>query len=81
MGNLLEFKTMITPVIIKFIFFIGLIMLVLGGLIEIGSGSVGRGLGVMLIGPVMLRIYCEILIVIFSIHDRLGEIRDGLGNR
>lgn len=79
MGNLLEFRTMITPAIIKFIFIIGLILILLGGLVDLASGSPGRGLGVLLIGPLVLRIYCEILIVIFSIHERLGEIRDGLG--
>jgi len=90
MGDFVSFKKMITPTIIQVIFWIGVVLMILGGLGMIiggissdygGGGAVLMGLGWIIFGPILVRIYCEILIVIFSIHDRLGEIRDGLGNR
>ena len=90
MGDFISFKKMITPTIIRVIFWIGIVFAILAGLGMIiggissdfgGGGAVLAGLAWIVFGPILVRIYCEILIVIFSIHDRLGEIRDALGNR
>jgi hypothetical protein len=35
------------------------------------------GLLTLTAGPLLLRIVCEQIIVLFGIYDRLGEIRDG----
>ena len=81
---------MITPTIIQVIFWIGVAFCVLGGLATViagaashyGGGSmVLRGLTVLILGPLFVRIYCELLIVIFRIHDRLGVIRDNTGSK
>ena len=39
------------------------------------------GLGIMVLGPVVLRVYAEFLIVVFRIHDALNHIQDTLENR
>mgnify|MGYP005837497471 CR=1 len=38
-----------------------------------------NGILTLLFGPIVVRIGCELLIVVFRILDRLGEIRGKLG--
>ena len=79
----LNFDKMITPSIIKFVFWIGSGLTILSGLIMMISGaasSYGGGIQVflgiltILIGPFVIRIYCELLILFFKIHETLQEI-------
>jgi hypothetical protein len=83
--DFLKFKRMITPVIIQIIFWIGVVLCVIGGIIEMivgiaghegGGGLVFVGFLTLLLGPVVVRIYCEILIVLFSINDTLTDIKN-----
>lgn len=84
MNNFFSFDTMITPAIIKFVFWLGLAVtvlvglgLVLGGLAGDGGGSlVVLGLVYLVLGPILVRVYCELIIVLFRMHDALREIRD-----
>ena len=87
MQEFLSFKKMITPIIIQALFWIFTVIAVLSGLVMIvhGAGSYGGGGGQVLmglvwilLGPIVARIYCEILIVIFSINDTLLEIKKNL---
>ena len=83
MEDFLAFRKMITPIIIQVLFWVGVAFSVIVGLIQIGS-SFGRygggfsflgGLLVIIIGPIMARIYCELLILIFRMYDTLLEIK------
>lgn len=78
---------MVTPVIIQILFWIGVVVSVIGGLISIvrgagasygGGGMVLVGLLWIFLGPIIVRIYCELLIVIFSINDTLTDIKNQL---
>ena len=84
MKEFLSFRRMITPSIIQIIFWVGSALCVLGGLIcmvagatnQYGGGAhVLKGLLTLLLGPVVVRVYCEILIVVFRINDTLTDIR------
>lgn len=87
MEDFLKFKRMLTPVIIQILFWVGLGVVVLAGLAMMfagisaqkgGGGMVFAGLLMILLGPIFWRVYCELLIVIFSINDTLTEMRDAL---
>ena len=87
MEDFLNFKKMITPLIIKILFWVGVVLCVLSGIATIIGGAnasygggkmVLMGLLTIVLGPVIVRIYCELLIVIFSVNDTLTEIRDVL---
>lgn len=69
-----KFDRMITPRIIEIIFIIGLVFTVIAGL-AVMSESFIAGILVLLIGPLMIRINCELIIVIFKIHEALQDIR------
>ncbi len=87
MEDFLNFKKMLTPMFIKILFWIGLVITVLAGLGMIisganqnygGGGTVLIGLITLVVGPVLVRVYCEILIVVFSINDTLTEIKNAV---
>lgn len=76
-----SFDTMITPVVIKIAFWIGVIGCVIGGIGMFFNGSgVVSGLLCILLGPVLVRIYCEIIIVIFKIFQALKQIENNLSD-
>ena len=95
MGNFFAFKRMITPVIIQIFFWIGVVGCILGGLGMIGVGLLslsGRdaangiltilsGLGLIFLGPLVVRIYCEIMIVLFRINETLTDISQSLAKQ
>ncbi len=83
----ISFDKMITPSIIKIIFWLGVAISIISGLIIIiggiaspygGGGEVISGLLFIIFGPLMTRVYCELLILLFKIHDNLCEIKDKL---
>ncbi|OCA88899.1 DUF4282 domain-containing protein [Pseudobacillus wudalianchiensis] len=83
MANFLSFDKMITPTIIKIIFWVGVVMSVLSGLSMIitgfnsyyGSGfAVLTGLLTIVLGPLLVRVYCELLILFFKMHDSVKNI-------
>ncbi|MGD0390677.1 MAG: DUF4282 domain-containing protein [Tepidisphaeraceae bacterium] len=87
MKDFLDFKQMITPMFIRIIFIIGVVLCVISGLVMIVSGAQSRfgggglvlmGVLYMFLGPLVCRIYCELLIVIFRILDELTAIRQHL---
>lgn len=76
MKDYLLFRKMITPVIIQIIFWVGTIITVIYGLcIIILEKEEIFGLMVIVLGPVLWRIYCELMIVIFQINNNLAAIR------
>jgi len=85
--DFINFKKMITPVIIQILFWVGAVLSVLGGLITMAT-SFGRyggggfqflgGLLVVVLGTVVVRIYCELLIILFRMNETLTEIKTGL---
>ena len=83
MNQFFNFNKMITPTIIKVIFWIGVVSTVIIGLIQffIGLGSpygggfqVFMGMLTIVMGPLVTRIYCELLIVLFKMHEALQDI-------
>jgi NADH:ubiquinone oxidoreductase subunit 6 (subunit J) len=42
---------------------------------SVSAGSIIIGLVIMLLGPVLWRIYCEILILQFKLYDEVHELR------
>lgn len=91
MSDFWAFRTMVTPVIIQIIFWVGaLICLFVGaGMIIMGASAyrpdmghyVWKGVLLFLLGPLGVRVYCEILIVFFRINETLTEIKHDLDGR
>ncbi len=88
MKDFFAFRTMVTPVIIQIIFWLGLLVCLAVGIFFIAFGiefhdytDVYKGLAILLLAPLGVRIYCEILIIFFRINETLTEIKHVLGER
>ncbi len=80
MGDFFSFRRMITPVIIQVVFWLGLIVIVGYALAILIAGEEAwvRVLGVvyLILGPVLWRVWCEIMILLFRISETLTDIRN-----
>lgn len=72
--SFMKFEKMITPSIIQGIFILSVIVSLLAGIGFLIGGSIIFGLGIIVLGPLLSRIYCELIIVIFKIHESLQII-------
>jgi hypothetical protein len=84
MQEFLSFRKFITPLFIQIIFWIGVVVTVISGLVSVIAGAsahfgggqmVLTGILMILVGPIAVRIYCELLMVIFQIYNELVSIR------
>jgi hypothetical protein len=84
MWDFLTFRKMLTPIVIQVLFWLGVVACILGGIGAILTGFaridrvpelIGIGILAVVFGPLVVRIYCEWLIVLFRINDTLTEIR------
>jgi hypothetical protein len=76
--DLLGFDKMFTPRVITIIYWILLGLVVLSGLITLftsGMNGIWMGPVIIVFGTLGVRIYCELLILFFKIHEELQEIR------
>ena len=79
MGDFLAFRKMITPMIIQIVFWLGVAVIVISALISIASGYTGPvliGLLQLIVGPIVWRMWCELVIVWFQIANSLADIRN-----
>ncbi len=88
--DLLTFRKMLTPLIIQVLFWIGVTAAILSGLGAIvagfnapfgGGAIVFGGLVQIVLGPILIRVFCELAIVFFTINDTLTDIKNSLKNR
>ena len=83
LGEFLAFRRMLTPVLIQVLFWIGIAGCVLTALGQLFMGFQTRSLimGIFMalvtivVGPIVVRVYCELMILLFRIHDTLQEIK------
>ena len=84
MNDFIVFRRMITPAIIIIIWAVATVAVVVVSLALIfGDNELGAGVGllVLVFGPIVVRIYAEILMVVFRINETLTEIRNSVRAR
>lgn len=77
MGEYLAFRRMITPAFIQIIFWLAVVGIVIAGIVAIGNDQAAQGVALIILGPLGVRIYAELLIVIFRINDNVAALRSG----
>lgn len=73
-ASFMKFEKMITPSIIQIIFIISVVISVLTGIVFLIGDNSFLGLVIIVLGPLLSRINCELIIVIFKIHESLQII-------
>jgi hypothetical protein len=84
MQQLLGFDKMVTPIIIRIVYFLGLLVVLITGVATLFSGGlrgVLTGLAILVFGAIMVRVYSELLILLFRIHDNLVSINQQMKDR
>ena len=79
MKNVFFFDAMLTPKIITVVYWlmlVGVLVSGLGTMFGEYGGSFFGGLGIIVGGAIGTRIWCELLIVLFKIHENLQKIAD-----
>jgi hypothetical protein len=78
MRDYLLFRRFITPIVIELLFWLGVGLCVAEGIAMIAfSARVGNGFGIfggiitLLVGPIFVRVACELIMAIFGIHESL----------
>ena len=86
----ISFRRMLTPFLIKILFWINIVICVFAGLGVIiesfdryrgGGDQFFGGLMILVLGPLLIRVSCELLIVIFKMNESLSEISNKLDQR
>jgi hypothetical protein len=80
-----SFKKMITPILIQIIFWIFTAITVIGSIVKMittkdsWSGEMWLNLLLtLIIAPLLIRVFCEILLVVFSINRNLVDLKEKL---
>lgn len=77
MTDFLLFRRMLTPVLIVAVFWIGTGLCIITGIVDFFTEQgVLKGLQVLIIGPILLRIICELCILFFRINETLTDIKN-----
>jgi hypothetical protein len=72
--DLLFFDKMIMPKVITLLYWIGLVVCVISGLVTMFSSFL-TGLGILVGGCIGVRLYGEIIMLFFKMNEALQEIR------
>jgi len=67
---------MISITLIKWLFYISLVVVTITGIVMMSRESFIIGLLVILLGVLLVRVYCKAMIVLFKIHESLVELKN-----
>lgn len=74
MKDFFTFRRMLTPWLIN-IFFWLLTLAVMGtGVANVFKGQILKGLEIFIIGPILVRLICEFIILLFRMNETLTDI-------
>ena len=74
MGEYLSFKKLFTPYLIQIVFWIAFGFNTIDAFF--GGHSFFGAVFYLIVGPILIRIICEVMVVVFEINNTLTEIRD-----
>ena len=75
MSDFLSYKYMMTPGILKILSYIAMVGCVIAGIFTAFVEPIS-GIGMIVLGPIVARIYTELMLVIFEIHNELKKLND-----
>ena len=81
MSAFLSFDKMITPSVIKVVYWIGIVVIIISGIVGAFVGMKENALAPLgailyvIVGLFVLRVYCELIMLWFKIHEDLVGIR------
>ena len=74
MKAFLNYEYMITPGVLKILSYIGMVLAVIAGLFTAFTADFMTGIGTAVLGPIIVRIYSELMLIVFEVHKELKKI-------
>ncbi len=81
MKDFFSFRRMLAPWLIRIAFIFGLLILAITGIYAIITHSAAQGLLVLTAGPILLRLFLELIAIFFTINESLTDIRNLMKQR
>jgi hypothetical protein len=94
MAAYFSFEKMVTTTFVKVVYFLGFLAITAGGValavwagMQLNDAQIDRvlgwryvaaGVGLVVIGNIVWRVFCELWVVLFEIHAELVSVRHGL---
>jgi len=75
MKELLNYQYMITPGILKVLSYVAMVGCVIAGIFTLFAEPIS-GIGMIVLGPIVARIYTELMLVMFEIHSELKKLNN-----
>ena len=76
MKDFFLFRRMLSPIVIPLLFWALLVLIVIGGVKELFiPWHVWKGIQVLILGPLLARVLCELLLILFRIDESLNHIK------
>jgi|TARA_R100001530_G_C4272683_1_gene143521 hypothetical protein len=73
MKELLNYQYMITPGILKILSYVAMVGCVIAGIFMLGMEPTS-GIATIVLGPIAVRVYTELLLVLFEIHTEIKKL-------
>lgn len=81
MRDILDFKVMVTPLIVKGVYLLLSAFVIVSSFIQMFKGSFWYGVVMLCLGLLVVRIFFELLILFFRMHEALQSIDRKLGSQ
>ena len=75
MKELLNYQYMITPGILKILSYVAMVGCVIAGIFTLFVEPIS-GIGMIVLGPIVARIYTELMLVMFEINGELTKLNN-----
>ena len=70
-----NYEYMITPGILKILSYIAAVVVVITGIFALTADAV-TGISMIVLGPIVIRIYAELMLIVFEVHKELKKISE-----
>lgn len=72
------FRRMLAPILVQVAFWVVVAFCLVTAIVDFFHRDIIYGLEVLILGPIVIRIICEIAILFFRMNETLTDIRDSL---
>ncbi len=78
MRDFLTFRKMLTPIILQLLFWLSVILCIAAAVYNFLNSAFMHGLQILIIGPILTRIFFEFLIIFFRMNETLTELKNAV---
>ncbi|MBA2653721.1 MAG: hypothetical protein H0U71_01465 [Gammaproteobacteria bacterium] len=76
MRDFLLFKRMLTPLLVQLLFWIAVILCIIGAINNFIHHAFLHGLQILILGPLVVRVVCETIILFFRMNETLTDLKN-----